>query len=324
MSRTVYVGIDGGGSSTECCLAGLDGTLLGIGLGGATNIHFTDRETALCSLRDAVQGAGLLPDDEVAWAYLGMAGAVPGAKNSSFVDLIRLVIPQVRHVTVVSDAEIALAGALELRPGICVNAGTGAFGIGKDDQGRIAFTNGWGPLLGDEGSGYWIGLRGLIAALRNHDLRGRQTTLLENLMSALGVSSPIEAALLVYEQTDQRKLLSSLCQIVLECAGEGDAVALEIVREAGVELALAARAVALQLDLLGHSVEVAPLGSILIKGELIGRSFAAALTEMMPQARIVSAQHTPAVGSLLLAMQSAGQPPGPEEIARLAVIPGLS
>ncbi len=319
MSRIVYIGIDGGGSSTECILAGLDGTLLGIGRGGASNIHFIEREAALHSLREAVQRAGLLPDDEVLWAYLGMAGALPGGENTRFLEIAREAIPQARQITVVSDAEVALAAALELRPGICVNAGTGTFGIGKDEHGRLAFSSGLGPTLGDEGSGYWIGLQGLRAALRGYDRRGRETILLPRLMEALGVGRPAQAVMLVYTHDDPRRLLSGLCPTVMQCAEEGDPLAVEIIQQAGVELALAARAVALQLHLLEKPVEVAPSGSVLLKGKLLHRSFSQALLEVLPNAIITAPRHPPVVGSVLLAMQSAGHPPQPEEIARLVL-----
>lgn len=321
MSRLVYVGVDGGGSTTECLLAGEDGTLLGVGRGGASNIHFAGREAALHSLKEAIQGAGLLPDDVVLWAYLGMAGAMPSGENTAFIEIAQQAIPQAAQITVTSDAEVALAGALELRPGICVNSGTGAFGIGKNKHGKMAFTSGLGPILGDEGSGYWIGMQGMRAALRYHDHRGEQTILLERLLAALGVNAPSRAALLVYAQDDPRKLLSELCPIVLDCAEEGDHVALKIVQEAGAELALAARAIALQLDLLDKPVEVAPLGSVLTKGELLRRSFSDALSDMLPLARVVAPRHPPSVGSVLLAMQRSGRSLSQDQIARLTITP---
>lgn len=82
-------------------------------------------------------------------------------------------------VAVASDAVTAHAGALGGAAGVVLAAGTGAVATAVDDAGRFTRVDGWGPLLGDEGSGGWIGLEGLRAALRAHDGRGPRTGLVE-------------------------------------------------------------------------------------------------------------------------------------------------
>ncbi|MEV0247468.1 BadF/BadG/BcrA/BcrD ATPase family protein [Nocardia sp. NPDC050712] len=82
-------------------------------------------------------------------------------------------------VAVASDAVTAHAGALGGSPGVVLAAGTGAVATAVDDAGCFTRVDGWGPLLGDEGSGGWIGLEGLRAALRAYDGRGPRTTLVD-------------------------------------------------------------------------------------------------------------------------------------------------
>jgi glucosamine kinase len=62
-----------------------------------------------------------------------------------------------RRVDVISDVEAALLGALDGRPGLLVLAGTGSIVLGRDAEGRVARAGGLGPLIGDEGSAFWLG-----------------------------------------------------------------------------------------------------------------------------------------------------------------------
>jgi N-acetylglucosamine kinase-like BadF-type ATPase len=306
MSRVVFIGIDGGGSSTECRLATRDATEIGTGYGGGSNIYATGIEAATRAIREAILEAGIRTDDEIPCLYMGMSGALPGMDNQVFVNIGREVVPQAKKVIVSNDALSALAGALDLRPGICVNAGTGSMGIGKNELGKIAYASGWGPLAGDEGSGYWIGLNGLRAALRAFDQRGPRTKLLETIFSGLGADNPIQALQAVYSNQNQRKIVADLCPLVVQCAEQGDSQAVNLIQDAGLELALIARAVALQLDLFNQSVEVAPVGNALLRNRLLIQAFERSLKEQMPEALMVASHHNPAVGSLLLAFDDAG------------------
>ncbi|MVU81422.1 ATPase [Nocardia sp. ET3-3] len=91
-------------------------------------------------------------------------------------------------VAVASDAVTAHAGALGGSSGVVLAAGTGAVATAVDDRGRFTRVDGWGPLLGDEGSGGWIGLEGLRAALRSHDGRGPRTALVDAVGERYGIA----------------------------------------------------------------------------------------------------------------------------------------
>lgn len=108
---------------------------------------------------------------------IGAAGAA--AAPEAAVELAHRVadLPGVRAIAVTSDAVTAHAGALGGEPGVVLAVGTGVVATAVDASGRFVRVDGWGPLLGDEGSGGWIGLEGLRAALRAHDGRGPATAL---------------------------------------------------------------------------------------------------------------------------------------------------
>ena len=117
---------------------------------------------------------------------MGAAGALaaPGAARALADALLASLRAQ--RIAVTSDAVIAHAGALGGEPGVVLVAGTGVVALAIDANGALRTADGWGPWLGDEGGGAWIGAAGLRAALRAHDGRGPSTTLLDAASARFG------------------------------------------------------------------------------------------------------------------------------------------
>ena len=172
------------------------------------------------------------PVDEV---IVGAAGAFAAPDAARALGNALLASLRAQRVTVTSDAVIAHAGALNGQPGVVLIAGTGvvALAIGADGARRTA--DGWGPWLGDEGGGAWIGAAGLRAALRAHDGRGPSTTLLDAARDRFGAPQTWPA------QLTGAAAVASFAPDVL--AAESDAVALAIVDAAADALAATAHAV---------------------------------------------------------------------------------
>ncbi len=127
-------------------------------------------EAAICSV-----AAELGPVDEV---IVGAAGAFTAPDAARALGHALLVSLRAERVAVTSDAVIAHAGALNGQPGVVLIAGTGVVALAIGADGALRTADGWGPWLGDEGGGTWIGAAGLRAALRAHDGRGPSTVLL--------------------------------------------------------------------------------------------------------------------------------------------------
>ena len=171
------------------------------------------------------------PVDE---AIVGAAGALAAPDAARALGQALLASLPAERVAVTSDAVTAHAGALNGRPGVVLIVGTGVVALAIDADGALRTADGWGPWLGDEGGGAWIGAAGLRAALRAHDGRGPSTALLDAARARFGVP-----------QTWPNKLtgaatLASFAPDVL--AVKDDAAALAIVRTAADALAATARA----------------------------------------------------------------------------------
>nr|WP_231977693.1 N-acetylmuramic acid 6-phosphate etherase [Mycobacterium sp. E2989] len=171
------------------------------------------------------------PADEV---IVGAAGALaaPDAARALGEALLASLRPE--RVAVTSDAVIAHAGALAGEPGVVLVAGTGVAALAIDADGALRTADGWGPWLGDEGGGGWIGAAGLRAALRAHDGRGASTALLDAARARFGPPEGWPA------QFTSAAALASFAADVL--AAHGDAAARGIVGAAAEALATTARA----------------------------------------------------------------------------------
>ena len=186
-----------------------------------------------------VQEAGL---DRIDAVCAGVAGAI--AAPDAARDLARRLcdgLPSAEAV-VTSDAVTSHAGALGGGPGTVLAAGTGAVAIAVSADGALRRTDGWGPWLGDEGGGAWIGLRGLRAALRAGDVRGPATLLQAAAEAELG---PLAGLAAVVEGHDNpARLAASFAPAVARAAEAGDGVAITLLRRAAEALAATARAAA--------------------------------------------------------------------------------
>ena len=172
------------------------------------------------------------PVDEV---IVGAAGARAAPDAARALGVALLASLRVERVAVTSDGVIAHAGALDGKPGVVLIAGTGVVALSIGADGALRAADGWGPWLGDEGGGAWIGAAGLRAALRAHDGRGPSTTLLDAACARFGAPETWPA------QLTGPAAVATFAPDVL--AAEGDAAARAIVRAAAEALAATARAV---------------------------------------------------------------------------------
>ncbi|MDB1089299.1 BadF/BadG/BcrA/BcrD ATPase family protein [Streptomyces sp. ACA25] len=206
----------------------------------------------------------------------------------------------VRRLVLAADAVTGYAGALGERPGVVVAMGTGLIALGTDlNHWRRA--DGWGHLLGDCGSGAWIGRAGLEAALRAHDGRdGGSRPLLERAEALFGPVGGLPAQL--YPRTDRPAVLASFAPEVARCAtGAEDPVATGILREAARETARTAAAVHPAVP----GAALALTGGLLQLGEVLLTPLSAELAARLPQTDVVPAAGDPLDGALFIAARLA-------------------
>ncbi|MFI8824799.1 N-acetylglucosamine kinase [Streptomyces sp. NPDC053431] len=299
--QELVVGVDSGGSGLRVALARAgDGRLLGTvssrepvrtGPGGIDAGHLIGQVVPAVDAMAARAGGGRI-----------LAVCVGAAGMATLGDRLRAELPGalerawgVRRLALAADAVTAYAGALGQRPGAVVAGGTGLIAIGTDLAGwRRA--DGWGHLLGDCGSGAWIGRAGLEAAMRAYDgRRGGSAALLARAEELFGPARGLPGAL--YPRTDRPAVLASFAPEVAGCAVAGDPVAAGILERAAAHVAEAAAAVCPA----GAPVEVALTGGLFRIGEPLLGPLREELAACLPKAREVAAAGDPTAGAVTIA-----------------------
>jgi N-acetylglucosamine kinase-like BadF-type ATPase len=298
------LGIDAGGTKTLALLANERGEIINEARGVGVNLQSAGElgvEKVLHEIMEqALDGHGERP----AAVCVGIAG-VDRQDDARTVAALMRRISHGSRVLVVNDALIALVAGAGSGPGIVVVAGTGSIAYGRNSNGHAARAGGWGHLIGDEGSGYWIGSRALTAVVRDADGRGPHTRLTSDVLAFFGVADAPALVRIVYERDVPRRNVAGLGPIVQRASEQGDMVATEIVADAAGELALAAGSVASRLGMRGDPFPFLLSGSAFrvvprLASELIKR-----LVEIAPRARAEILTAEPAQGAVRLAIDEA-------------------
>lgn len=302
--KEVFLGIDGGGSKTAAVIVDGSMNVLGEGRAGPGNHLRVGIEAARDSIERATTQACAVAGvkiTELTYVYCGIAGADHPQHRAAVVESLRSLFGG-EQFTVDSDARVALTAGIGLQAaGVVIISGTGSVAYGRSATGEEARAGGWGPTLGDEGSGYSIALRGLTAIVRAHDGRGPKTMITDLVCRHHGMCEPADLPLFVYAPTTHVDDIAVYFGSVSEAAMKGDASALEIFENEGRELGLTVAAVARRLGLRG-SFPVAYSGGAFAAGELLTKPLDARLRELMPEARLQPAIERPVLGAARMAI----------------------
>ena len=304
----LILGIDGGGSKTVAWLASRDDPtevgVLGRGRSGSANMRTTDFASVTAHLDEAIEEAFHQAGIErgcVASACFALAGA---GRPDEQAKVEQWATGQVAtKVTVTNDALPVLDAGTPDGWGIVIVSGTGSFAMGRDPAGKLGRCGGWGPTLGDEGSGYAIALAGLRAAIRSFEQRGPTTSLLDRFLAAFELESPSGLIPAVY-RADVRQRIARQVPLVFTASREGDTVASQIVSTAANQLAELAIALSAQMDFGGQPIPLACTGGVLVHQVEFCQRLAAILRAKNVNCEPTTIVINPVAGTLLLASRA--------------------
>ena len=299
------IGLDGGGTKTQCVITDFKLKVISESAGGPSNFLMLGTETVSETLFDliseCISKAGI-DFGELAAAVLGTTGA--GRKKDAeklgkdFVEFAKNKGVDFNSFSVESDARIALEGAFSGKPGTILIAGTGSIMFGKDRKGEIHRVGGFGRLIGDEGSGYMIGRKGLIALAKEYDGRGGKTLLAGLVDEKFGISNP---ANLITEIYNNKFDIASAAPLVINAAEKGDPICISILEDETKELIRHVEA--MKKLLMDASVKLCLIGGIISTGNYFSKLFEEKINKAVPGVQINKPDYPPVMGAILMAKE---------------------
>ncbi|GAB3646373.1 N-acetylglucosamine kinase [Glycomyces tarimensis] len=311
MEPKLALGIDAGGTSARAILIDETGAVLGTGAAGPANPVGGDRETALSNMALAAHRAlGGIDPGAIAAVCVGAAGALSVSEKRRHMAVeLQARFSTGCEVELVSDAVIAFAAGSPSPDGTVVISGTGAVAFGVRDHLTLTRrADGYGWLLGDAGSGFWIGREAVGAALWHLDGNGPGGPLVESVVAAVSPGERRAGALVAQCMAEPPVRLARLASLVCEAADDGDPVAEAIVSRAVDHLA---ETVA---SLVDPALPIVMAGSLLTRATPVAAMLRERLHAVHPDAAVRQATD-PAVGAAWLAARAFG--PDEEERRRL-------
>jgi glucosamine kinase len=298
---SVVLGIDGGGTNTRAAIVA-DGKTVAHGQSGSIKRLRVGSEAAEANLRavlkEVFSQSGIKDIDA---ASCGVASAtMPG-----ITEWIRAVFDDfgIDRFEVVGDEVIALDAAFQGGPGILQIAGTGSNTIGRAADGSRESAGGWSSRLGDEGSGYWIGVNAVRRALHAYD-REQPTQVISKVSEIWG--TPTMDDFINLGDGTPGPDYAALAPAISELAEAGDPVAVGILAQAAadlVEFVLLVRSKLRRKHKIAGEVPVAWTGSVIEKTAMVRDAFFKGLRDAAPKMPVAESAVVSLDGALWRAEQ---------------------
>ena len=302
---SLFLAIDAGGTKTQCLIADGERVLARAATGTVKLMRVSEQEATarLQAMLAEVAVAAGVSLGQVTRTCFGLAGVSGPAVQAWARRTVTAVVAG--ELILYGDEEIALDAAFAGGPGILVIAGTGSNAIGRSASGEHFGAGGWGPVLGDEGSGYWIGRESIRAALRAQErtgVGGVSSCLLREIERHWELNSVAELVAMANQRTFSDGAsppdFAALAPVVARCAERGDALAAGILERAGEELAELVSVVFHKMHAGPTEIGVAFTGSVLAQIATVRGAMVARLAVAVPSARVRDAAVDPLDGAL--------------------------
>ena len=295
----LVVGIDAGGTKTRAFAVTRGGEIVGRGAGGGGNLLSSPdpQGSIAAALREAL--AGRQPDAIV----LSCSGGERDADRAKGRAILAGLVGPLVTVEVTHDALAALYAGNPSGCGVVLISGTGSIAFGRNDQGVEDRCGGWGYLVGDEGSAFWLGAEGLRAASYDHDGRGSPTRITRHLFDDLGATDFNGVLPLLYGKAHPPPAIQAATRAVARAYAEADAIAVNIVGRGARHLAEMAATVARALHLEGGPIYLA--GGAFENVRPLEKAVRLELLGVLPRVAVEPVGEEPAMGAARLAAKLA-------------------
>ncbi len=317
------IGIDGGGTKTDCLVLADDGSVIGEGRGGPSNPLRSGFDEAFRSIgeasAEALKSARLRPGD-ITSVCVGLAGAGRRSVIRRVMVFLGREFPRAT-AQVTTDYEIALETAAGTGPGIVLISGTGSVAYGRNAAGETARSGGYGPWIGDEGSAFEIGRRAGAAVARARDLDAPVTLLAEMIPTVLNCPDWDDLMQRIMKNPDE--VFPHLFTAVAEAANSEDSTAKEILFTAAIGLGNLAMIVVRRLEMKDQEFPLVKCGGVFGHSRMLDALLDSVLASGAMRARISRLEISPALGAARIAARLAESPVASQRPWRLNIPSGV-
>jgi N-acetylglucosamine kinase-like BadF-type ATPase len=306
-----FLGMDVGGTKTDCIIANEEGVLLAHSRTGSGSYEYHGVDHARKENEKAVRHAlnmAELEMSDITMAGLGVAGAdLPEDFAMLEAEIYTPLFGETRRVFH-NDSIAALKGGMKGKDGIVIICGTGAIAAGLSAAGETARAGGLGADYTDAWTGQTIGEEGLRCVWRALEGIIPPTCLTEHFVARSGYEDANTLFQKVYRDEMPPELLEPKAQLVFKAALDGDSMACDILISAGIFLGRMVNAVARKLDFKNQSIEIITAGSVFAEGApVLMAAMVDVIQECMPNTSFKKPEFAPVIGALMLSFESAGQ-----------------
>jgi len=301
-----YIGIDGGGTKTKCVLTDNLLKILQTEESRAANplaVGFEKSTECLFSLVVSVTEREKINFKSIESLGIGLAG-VGRVENKerlqkTILEKFSFAKDIVQKIKIFTDAEIALEGAFKGKTGAILITGTGSIIYGKKENGEIFRVGGFGKIIGDEGSGYSIGRKGLTAVAKYFDGRNGETALVKKISGQYGIQDSNQLINKIHMDNFD---IASTAKLVIDCADEGDDTCRNILDQESDELLFHVSVILKKMNV--DQLDLCLSGSLLTNENYYSRLLETKIRKTLPQVNIKQAVFPPEIGAILLAKKS--------------------
>lgn len=291
------IGVDAGGTKTEAIAYSLKGDELTRADTGYGNMVL-NKAAALNNIVKAIEICmNNLESKKPMAIYLGIAGVEAGDNKTLVEKAIKEKIDT--NIMVLNDAEIALEALLEGEDGILTIGGTGSISLGRY-KGKRASAGGWGHLLGDGGSGYFVSIEAFKNMIMEEECNIIKSKMSKKILEELSLNNVQEIKGFIYSSTKAE--IASFTPLIVQMANNGERNAIEILKRAGIELAVNTERLYNRLNFKG-TVKVALKGSVVTKIEIVREEFEKYLRNVIDDLIILDEDISSAKGAYYLAIK---------------------
>lgn len=306
-SRKFYLGVDGGGTKTKAVLINSSKNIIGEGQSAGSNATIFGLTESVNQVALAVKKALTGKESKISRSCLALAGVNIKSNNQDWRQTIKehpFLSKVLDNPLIINDTLAALRSGTTDQNAVVIIAGTGSNCYGRNEKGQEARSGGTDYILGDEGSGYNIGLKILKGITQDLDGRGQKTILTNLLFEKFKISSLEDLNLVVYQKPWNKTDIAKIAPLAEKAAEKGDIIAKKIIEQAAHDLAVMIKVVATKLNLQEKSYTIVTSGSVFNIQKILCEHLEADIVKFSPKANFIKPIVDSATAAAYLAMEN--------------------